>query len=158
MMAEYADSNATSRIDARVYEEMNRWYLGPPSNAGSRTHIYGQNAKKCVEAARKKVASVLQGKPEEIIFTSGATEANNLAILGLERYGRENSRMHIISTAIEHKAVLEPLLEMRRRGFEVEFLSVSDSGAIDPRQVSARLRNDTLLVSVPTTKPVCFNR
>lgn len=144
----YADSNASTRLDSRVCDEMNKWFLGPPANAGSRTHTYGRQAKQAVEESRVQIAVVLDAKPEEIIFTSSATEANNIAILGLERHGREQGKTHILSTAIEHKAVLEPLMEMRRRGFDVDLLPVSERGTVDPELLKARLRNDTLLVSV----------
>ncbi|MCY2991743.1 MAG: aminotransferase class V-fold PLP-dependent enzyme [Planctomycetota bacterium] len=144
----YLDYNATTPLDPRVFEAMKEWYLGPPGNAGSRTHVYGQRAKDAVETARKQVADVIGAKAEEIFFTSGATESNNLAILGLTAYGERSGRKHIISTAIEHKAVLEPLAEMQRRGFEVELAPVTSGGYVEPDSIRDRLRRDTLLVSV----------
>lgn len=144
----YLDYNATTPLDPRVFEVMKEWYLGPPANAGSRTHVYGQRAKEAVERARKQVADVIGAQPEEIIFTSGATESNNLAILGLTAYGERTGRKHIISTQIEHKAVLEPLAEMHRRGFEVDLAPVTSGGYVEPDAIRERLRPDTLLVSV----------
>ena len=120
MLPTYLDYNATSPLDPRVFEVMKDWFLGPPANAGSRTHVYGQRAKDAVENARKQVANVIDAKPGEIYFTSGATESNNIAVLGLSAYGERTGRKHIISTAIEHKAILEPLEEMKKRGFDVE--------------------------------------
>jgi len=144
----YLDYNATTPLDPRVFEVMKEWYLGPPTNAGSRTHIYGQRAKDAVERSRKQVADVIGAKPEDIIFTSGATESNNLAILGLTAYGERTGRKHIISTQIEHKAVLEPLAEMGRRGFEVDLVPVTSGGYVEPDAIRERLRSDTLLISV----------
>ncbi|MFO1003462.1 MAG: aminotransferase class V-fold PLP-dependent enzyme [Planctomycetaceae bacterium] len=143
----YLDYNATTPMDPRVLEAMIPWFL-TPSNAGSRTHSYGQAARDAVEKARKQVADIINAKPEEIFFTSGATESNNIAILGLTEYGVKTGRMHIISTEIEHKAVLEPLDEMRRRGFEVDLAPVTSGGYVEPDAIKERLRKDTLLVSV----------
>ena len=143
----YLDYNATTPLDPRVFETMKQWF-SVPANAGSRTHSYGQRAKDAVEKARAQVACVLGVKPEEIYFTSGATESNNIAILGLTQHGERTGRKHILSTAIEHKAVLEPLEEMARRGFNVELLPVTSGGYSDPDLVKGRLREDTLLVSV----------
>lgn len=144
----YLDYNATTPLDARVFEAMKPWFLDEPGNAGSRTHIFGQRAKDAVEAARKQVADLIAGQPEEVIFTSGATESNNLAILGLAQYGVETGRKHILSTAIEHKAVLEPLEQLRKLGFEVELAPVTAGGYVDPDAIKDRLRPETLLVSV----------
>ena len=123
------------------------WLLGP-ANAGSRTHIYGQQAKEAVERAREQVAQTLGGKSDEIVFTSGATESNNLAIVSLAEWGKEVGRLHVLSTAIEHKAVLEPLERLRTWGFDVELLPVTPGGYVEPEEVKRRLRSDTLLVSI----------
>jgi cysteine desulfurase len=143
----YLDYNATTPMDPRVLEAMIPWFL-TPSNAGSRTHSYGQAAREAVEKARRQVADVLNAKPEEIFFTSGATESNNIAILGLTEHGEKTCRKHIISTEIEHKAVLEPLEQMRRRGFEVDLAPVTSGGYVEPDAIKRLLRKDTLLVSV----------
>jgi cysteine desulfurase len=143
----YLDYNATTPMAPRVLEAMMPWFL-TPSNAGSRTHVYGQRAKEAVESARKQVADLIDAKPEQTFFTSGATESNNIAILGLTEFGEKTGRKHIIATEIEHKAVLEPLAEMRRRGFEVDLAPVTSGGYVDPSAIRDRLRQDTLLVSV----------
>lgn len=148
MKPEYLDYNATTPLDPRVFEVMKGWYLGPPANAGSRTHVYGQRAKEAVENARQQVADVIAAQPEEIFFTSGATESNNIAILGLTTLGEQTGRRHIISTAIEHKAVLEPLEEMKRRGFDVDLAPVTQRGSVEVETIKRLLRPDTLLVSV----------
>ena len=93
------------------------------------------------------MADLIAAKPEEIIFTSGATESNNLALLGLARQGESTGRKHILSTAIEHKAVLEPLDRLRELGFEVELAPVTRGGYVEPDAIRARLRPDTLVVS-----------
>jgi cysteine desulfurase len=144
----YLDYNATTPLDPRVFEVMKEWYLGPPANSGSRTHVYGQRAKDAVEYARARVAEAVAAKPEEIIFTSGATESNNLAILGLASHGEATGKKHIVSTAIEHKAVLEPLQFLAKKGFEIELAPVCKGGYVDPEEVIRRVRDDTLLVSV----------
>jgi len=143
----YLDYNATTPMDPRVLAAMTPWFL-TPSNAGSRTHSYGQKAKEAVENARRNIADLLNAPPEEVFFTSGATESNNLAILGLADYGERAGRRHILSTAIEHKAVLEPLDHLRELGFEVELAPVTPGGYVEPETIRQRLRPDTLLVSV----------
>lgn len=143
----YLDYNATTPLDPRVLEAMMPWLL-EPANAGSRTHIYGQRAKSAVDAVREQVATLLDAQPEEVIFTSGATESNNLAILGLAEYGENTNRKHIISTTIEHKAVLEPLQQMQKLGFEVELAPVNSGGFVEPDEIRKRIRKDTLLVTV----------
>jgi cysteine desulfurase len=143
----YLDYNATTPMDPRVLAAMTPWFL-TPSNAGSRTHVYGQKAKEAVENARKAIAGLLNAPPEEVFFTSGATESNNLAILGLVDHAEKSGRRHILSTAIEHKAVLEPLDRMRQLGFEVDLAPVTRGGYVEPGEIRRRLRPDTLLVSV----------
>lgn len=143
----YLDYNATTPMDQRVLDAMLPWFL-LPANTGSRTHSYGQRAKTAVDAARAEIAVVIGAKPEEIIFTSGATESNNLAILGLADHGRKTRRMHIVSTTIEHKAVLEPLDQMRAMGFTVDLAPVTSEGYVDPDEIRKKIRPDTLLVSV----------
>jgi cysteine desulfurase len=144
----YLDCNATTPIDPRVQTEVLVYLAEEFGNAGSRTHVYGQAAKERVNRARQEIAAVVDARPDEVIFTSGATESNNLAILGLADHGARSGRRHIISTQIEHKAVLEPLEEMTRRGFEVTLLPPTSGGWVDPDAVRRALRPDTLLVSV----------
>jgi cysteine desulfurase len=142
------DCNATTPIDPRVQAEVLTYMAEEFGNAGSRTHGYGQAAKERVNHARKQVAKVVAAQPDEVIFTSGATESNNLAILGLAAHGERSGRRHIISTQIEHKAVLEPLEILAQRGFAVTLLPPTASGWVEPNQISQALRPDTLLVSV----------
>lgn len=144
----YLDCNATAPIDGRVQEEVWRYLAEEFGNAGSRTHDYGQRAKDRVRRAREQVAAVVACAPDEVIFTSGATEANNLALLGLAPDADRHGRRHLISTQIEHKAVLEPLEVLKARGFEVTLLPPTAGGWIDPEAVSGALRPDTLAVSV----------
>ncbi|MCC2591821.1 cysteine desulfurase DndA [Tessaracoccus sp. OS52] len=144
----YLDFNATAPVDPRVADEVLRFMTLEFGNAGSRTHSYGQVAKERVNRARHEVAAVVAAKPDEVIFTSGATESDNLAILGLASHGEATGKKHIISTAIEHKAVLEPLEFLAMRGFEIELLPPTRGGWIAPEAVESRLRPDTLLVSV----------
>ena len=115
-------------------------------NAGSRTHEFGRRARTAVEQARDRVAAVVASSRGDVIFTSGATESNNLAILGLA--AAAGDRRHIVSTAIEHHAVLEPLEELRRRGFDVTLVPPDQGGVVDAGAVLAALRPDTLLVSM----------
>lgn len=144
----YLDFNATTPVDPRVADEVLRYMTAEFGNAGSRTHSYGQAAKVRVLQAREEVATLLGAKPDEIIFTSGATESNNLAILGLASYGNQTGRKHIISSQIEHKSVLEPLERLTERGFDVTLLPPTRGGWITPESVAATLRDDTLLVSI----------
>lgn len=117
-------------------------------NEGSRTHEYGARAKQAVQKARDQIAAVVNAKRDEVIFSSGATESNNLAILGLKQAGLQQNKRHIITTAIEHKAVLEPCAALERDGFEVTYLPVTSAGIVEPDRMLAALRPDTLLVSV----------
>lgn len=144
----YLDYNATAPIDPRVADEVLTYMSHEFGNAGSRTHSYGQIAKERVNRARAEVAVVVDAKPDEVVFTSGATESNNLAILGLAAHGEKVGKSHIVSTQIEHKAVLEPLDVLCGRGFQVELLAPTEGGWVSPDAVAAALRDDTLLVSV----------
>jgi len=147
-MSIYLDYNASTPLDSRILETMIETYRDFYGNTESRTHDYGLNASKKTEEARGKVASLLGVKKEEIIFTSGATESNNIAILGLKNYGEKIGKKHIITTAIEHKAVLEPCQRLEIAGFEVEYVNPAANGRIEVSEVLQRVRNDTLLVSV----------
>ncbi|QNE18710.1 cysteine desulfurase DndA [Kribbella qitaiheensis] len=144
----YLDCNATSPMDPLVQAEVLRFMAEEYGNAGSRTHGYGQVAKERIIRARQQVADVVTAKPEEVIFTSGATESNNLALLGLAAYGEQMGRRHIVSTTIEHKAVLEPLEVLSKRGFEVTLVPPTSGGWVDPQEIARAMRPDTLLVSV----------
>ena len=144
----YLDCAATCPIDLRVQAELRRYAEVDFGNAGSRTHAHGRIARQAVERARAHVARVAGVRRNEVVFTSGATESNNLAILGLEWFGRAEQRMHLVGTKIEHHAVLEPLRVLATRGFELTLLDPEPGGWIDPERVAAALRPDTLLVSV----------
>lgn len=148
MLAAYLDNNATTPVDPQVAEVVSRFLTEDYGNAGSRTHSFGATAAKAVEEARASVAAVVGARPDEVIFTSGATEANNLALLGLADSAETSGKRHIVTTSVEHKAVLEPLEHLvKRHGFEVSFLPVDHRGWATADALAASLRPDTLLVS-----------
>lgn len=147
-MSVYLDANATTPLEPTVRDLVIRFLTEEIGNAGSRTHEFGQRAKQAVQHARDQIARVVQADPDEVIFTSGATESNNLALLGIATHGEKVGKRHIISTAIEHKAVLEPLEWLQDRGFEITLLSPEPGGYVSPTAVQDALRSDTLLVSV----------
>src|SRR5262245_41213783 len=142
----YLDCAATAPIDPRVQAEVLRCLSGEFGNAGSRTHEFGSRARAAVEHARDQVAAVTASSRGDVIFTSGATESNNLAILGLA--AAAGARRHVVSTAIEHAAVLEPLEELQRRGFEVTYVRPDSGGAVEHDALVAAVRRDTLPLSV----------
>ncbi|MFO0867925.1 MAG: aminotransferase class V-fold PLP-dependent enzyme [Pirellulales bacterium] len=148
----YLDNQATTRVDPRVVEAMLPYFLQHFGNAGSASHAYGWQARDAVDAARTVVAESLGASPREIVFTSGATESNNLAIKGVcERPRRRGN--HVISVVSEHRAVLDPLARLGRRGFTMELLPVQPqthalAGQLDLQRLVDALRADTLLVSV----------
>ena len=144
----YLDCAATCPIDPRVQAELRRYAEVDFGNAGSRTHAYGQTARQAVERARAHVARVADVRRNEVVFTSGATESNNLAILGMESYGRAERRTHLVGTKIEHHAVLEPLRVLVARGFDLTLVDPEPGGWVDADRVAAAVRPDTLLVSV----------
>lgn len=148
MATVYLDCNATTPLESEVREVMLRYFTEDFGNEGSRTHEYGARAKQAVQKARDQVAAVVSAKRDEVVFTSGATESNNLAILGLRAAGEEQGKKHIITTTIEHKAVLEPCDALERAGFTVTRVSVGATGAVEPDAIKVALRPDTLLVSV----------
>jgi cysteine desulfurase len=146
--SEYLDWNATTPVRKEVVDVMNYYFTEEFGNAGSRTHSFGLEAKKVVTLTREIISAVANAEASETIFTSGATESNNIAILGLAEYGREVNKRKIITTSIEHKAVLEPYYHLERNGFEVNYLSVDRSGRVDPEELVNVLDDDTLLVSI----------
>jgi cysteine desulfurase len=135
-------------MDPRVQTVLRRFAEVDFGNAGSRTHAYGQTARQAVEQARAHVARVAAARRNEVIFTSGATESNNLAILGLEPHGRTERRLHLVGTTIEHHAVLEPLRVLAARGFDLTLVDPEPGGWVDADRVAGAVRPDTLLVSV----------
>jgi cysteine desulfurase len=148
MPSVYLDCNATTPLDPRVRQVLLRYLDEEYGNEGSRTHEYGSAAKRAVQQARDQVAGVVDCKREEVLFTSGATESNNLAILGLVDFGVANNQRHIVSTMIEHKAVLEPLADLETRGFEVTYVKPQADGVVRAADILSALRPDTLLVTV----------
>lgn len=147
-MGIYLDYNASAPIDSEVLKTMINIYRNHIGNADSRTHPYGDSAREIVESARKQVAELLNVTPGEVFFTSGATESNNIAIQGLFNYACESGKKHIVTSTIEHKAILETVKEMERRGLEVDFVDPDTSGRIDPEKVFQRIQENTLLVSI----------
>ena len=147
-MSIYLDCNATTPIEPEVVEKMNNYLTTDFGNEGSHTHNFGSVAKKAVHEATDHVVSLVNASRNEIIFTSGATESNNIAILGLKDYGLKNNKKHIITSAIEHKAVLEPIQELEKVGFEVDIINVDKSGRVNPKDIKDKLREDTLLISI----------
>jgi cysteine desulfurase len=148
-MPVYLDHASSTPVDARVAASMaevlnSETEFGNPSSA---SHDYGDMAGSLVERARRQVASAVGAAASEVVWTSGATEANNLGIFGVAQYYRERGR-HIVTTRIEHKAVLDPCGELQRRGWQITYLIPDRDGLIDPDQVAAALRPDTVLVSV----------
>lgn len=144
----YLDCNATTPLDPAVRDALEQWLMREVGNAGSRTHVFGIRARRAVQQARERVAAIVDASADEVLFTSGATESNNLAILGLAPFGRESGRRHLVTTAIEHKAVLEPVEILAERGFEVSLVGPDARGVIEPDAVRRVLRPDTLAVSV----------
>lgn len=147
-MSVYLDYNASAPIDSRVLDVMIDIYKNYIGNADSRTHEYGDNARGVVEHARKQVADLMGVRSDEVFFTSGATESNNIAIQGLAQYAEETGKKHIITTSIEHKAVLETAKYMEKRGYVVDFVRPDKSGRVSYDDVMKLVRDDTLLVSV----------
>jgi cysteine desulfurase len=146
-MTLYLDCNATTPLDPRVQVEVVRCFEEEVGNAGS-PHEFGERSRLLVHQARDRIAQVVGARRHEVIFTSGATESNNLAILGLAAYGEANGRRHVVSTAIEHKAVLEPLAELKKRGFEITLVPPLPAGWVPAGHIARAIRPDTLLVSV----------
>lgn len=147
-MPNYLDNNATTPLEPEVREVMLRYFDVEYGNAGSRTHEFGSRANKAVQLAREQIAELAGADPTEIVFTSGATEANNLAILGLADHGQSCGKKHLVTTAIEHKAVLEPMRVLEAQGFELSVVGVGESGRVSSKDVLSAIREDTLLVSV----------
>jgi len=147
----YLDYAATTPVDPGVAKVMfaSLTEAGEFGNASSATHEFGRRAAARVETARAQVAALIAAEPEEITFTSGATESNNLAILGVARANADRGR-HLITTRIEHKAVLDPCKRLEREGFAVTYLTPDRQGRVDPEAVRAALRPDTVLVTVMT--------
>lgn len=147
-MGIYLDNNSSSPIDERVLAVMVDVYLNSYGNADSRTHNHGEQARIIVENARKQVASLLEINSSEVFFTSGSTESNNITIQGLEEYALKTNKKHIITSAIEHKSILETVNMMKKKGFDVDIVNPDLSGQINVQEILDKVRDDTLLVSV----------
>lgn len=145
----YFDYMATTPVDPRVVERMMK-YLGPDGHFGnpaSATHIYGKTAAHAVEQARSQIAEAINAFTQDIVFTSGATESDNLAILGAARFYK-NKGMHLITMSTEHKAVLDSFYQLEKEGFQVTYLDPEHDGLLDRNKLENALREDTILVSV----------
>ena len=147
-MSIYLDWNASAPIAPEVVETMMEVYQNQIGNADSRTHAYGEAVRAVVEHARKQVAALLGVTSAEVFFTSGATESSNIAIQGLAAHAETSGKRHIITSAIEHKAVLETVKAMGRRGFAVDIVAPEPSGRVAKEKILEKLRTDTLLVSL----------
>jgi cysteine desulfurase len=143
----YLDNSATTPIDPRVIEKMLPYLTEQFGNPASSTHAFGQAASRAVEAARNEVARLVNAEAREIIWTSGATESNNLALKGAAQANQSRGR-HLITLSTEHKAVLDTMQELERRGFEVTYLAPETSGLLDLAKFRAAIRPDTIIASV----------
>ncbi|UZP35911.1 hypothetical protein NXS19_003727 [Fusarium pseudograminearum] len=147
----YLDMQATTPVDPRVLDAMMPFYVGVYGNPHSRTHAYGWESEKAVEDAREHVAKLIGADSKEIIFTSGATESNNMSIKGVARFfGRSGKKKHIITTQTEHKCVLDSCRHLQDEGFEVTYLPVQNDGLIKMEDLEAAIRPETALVSIMT--------
>ena len=147
----YLDMQATTPTDPRVLDAMLPFLTGLYGNPHSRTHAYGWETEKAIEQAREYVANLIGADSKEIIFTSGATESNNMSIKGVARFfGRSGKKRHIITTQTEHKCVLDSCRHLQEEGFEVTYLPVQNNGVIDLKDLEAAIRPDTALVSIMT--------
>jgi len=145
----YLDYAATTPVDPRVVEKMAECLSieGNFGNPASRSHVYGWRAEEAVENARRQVADLIGADPREIVWTSGATESDNLALKGVAHFHRDRGR-HIVTSQIEHKAVLDSCAQLEREGFEVTYLPPDGAGLVAPAAVAEALRDDTILVSI----------
>ena len=145
----YLDYASTTPVDPRVASKMMEFLTpeGEFGNPASRSHRFGWKADEAVEEARSHVANLVNCDPREIVWTSGATEADNLAIKGVARFYK-NKGNHIITSKIEHKAVLDPCRQLEREGFEVTYLDPDEGGVISPESVKEAIKDTTILVSI----------
>lgn len=147
-MPVYLDFNASSPVDERVLERMIEIYRSHYGNADSRTHFFGTEAKEIVSASRKTIAEILRVDTTDVIFTSGSTENNNMATLGLLEYANNTGRNHFITTTIEHKSILEAMKYLEKHGCVVDFVAPDETGRIKPQQILELVTDKTLLVSL----------
>ncbi len=143
----YMDNHATSPMDPRVFEAMKPYFVEIFGNSASRNHSFGWQAEEAVEKARKQIADLIGASPKEIVFTSGATESNNLALKGVaEMYAEKGN--HIITAATEHKAILDTCKRLEKEGLRVTYLPVQTNGLIDLEQLKAAITDKTILISI----------
>ena len=142
----YLDSQATTMLDPRVLDRMMPWQLDQFGNPHSRTHMYGWEAEDAVEKARGHIAALVGADPREIVFTSGATESNNMALKGVAHFYAERKR-HVITLQTEHKCVLDSCRYLQQKGFDVTYLPVQPDGLLDLDLLRDSIRPDTALVS-----------
>jgi cysteine desulfurase len=143
----YLDHHATTPMDPRVLEAMLPFFTEKFGNAASKTHLYGREANEAVEESRARIATLLHADPREIIFTSGATESDNLAVKGVAESYSERGR-HLITAQTEHRAVLDSCRFLEEKGFQVTYLPVDSAGLVDPKEVQKAITDKTLLVSL----------
>src|SRR3954454_14453382 len=143
----YMDYGATTPVDQRVVDAMIPWLREHFGNPASRSHAWGWEAEAAVEKAREYVAELINADPREIVWTSGATESDNLALKGAAQFYKSKGK-HLITVKTEHKAVLDTMRELERQGFEVSYLDVKEDGMLDLEKLKAAMRPDTILVSV----------
>ena len=143
-MPVYLDFNASAPVDERVLERMIDVYRNHYGNADSRTHVFGTDAKEIVNRSRKTIADILRVDSTDVFFTSGATESNNMAILGLLEHAQKTGRNHFITTAIEHKSVLEAMKRLETLGCEVDYVAPDHSGRISAEALLALVKDTTL--------------
>lgn len=147
----YLDMQSTTPVDPRVLDSMLPFLTGLHGNPHSRTHAYGWETEKAVDKARAEVASLIGADPKEIIFTSGATESNNMSLKGVARFfGKSGKKRHIITCQTEHKCVLDSCRHLQDEGYEVTYLPVQNNGLVDLKRLEEAIRPDTALVSIMT--------
>jgi cysteine desulfurase len=142
----YLDNHATTPLDPRVFEIMRPYFTEIFGNAASRSHAFGWQAEEAVEKARKQIAALIHANPKEIIFTSGATESNNLALKGVAESAGAGA--HVLTTAIEHKSILDTLKHLEKQGVAVTYLPVEHDGLVDPEKFRAAMNDKTILATV----------
>src|SRR6202166_2650346 len=143
----YMDYHATTPMDPRVFEAMKPYFMDIFGNSASRNHSFGWQAEEAVEKSRKQIADLIGATPKEIVFTSGATESNNLALKGVaEMYAEKGN--HIITAATEHKAILDTCKRLEKEGYKVTYLPVETNGLIDLDQLKDAITDKTILISI----------